>query len=71
MGDPPTYPSGSLEGFIEEHMARWRKGEKILAKSLKEGRDIDGCPMIEANKKKKKGKEKKRKKESQKGETPL
>ena len=31
----------------------YQKGKEILAKSLKEGRDRDGCPMIEAKKKKK------------------
>ena len=45
---------------MKEHTARWRKGEEILAKWIKEGKDtrgfaIEGKGRSKKNKNKKKG----------------
>ena len=43
---------------MKKHTARWRKGEEILTKLLKEGKDTGGChrrSMEERGKKKEGG----------------
>ena len=55
-GGLSSYLSNSSRDSVREHIARWKKGEEILAKLLKEGKGTEGWPMIEV-KKKRRGKE--------------